>query len=172
MEVSPVLRTRSTLPVCPALRWVPTFLLTFNWDIIMQRYTYIDWQDTIVSGWGTLSFLGSLPDVLQWVKVPPLSDATCNQPSSYNGQITANMICAGLNNCFHFIFVYICTVYNYFCLHLYSWWLFLCTFVQFIILFVYICTVYNNPTFSGLRSGGKDSCQGDSGGPLVTRATG
>ena len=120
VEVSPVPRTRSTPPVCPALRWVPTFLLTLNWDIMMQRYTYIDWQDTIVSGWGTLSFLGSFPDVLQWVKVPPLSDATCNQPSSYNGQITANMICAGLNNCFHYIFVYICTVYNYFCLHLYS----------------------------------------------------
>ena len=61
----------------------------------LQKLTYIDWEDTIVSGWGSLSSGGSFPEILQWVKVPPVSDATCNQPNSYNGQITANMICAG-----------------------------------------------------------------------------
>jgi len=60
-----------------------------------ERYTYVGWEDTIVSGWGTLSSGGALSDILQWVKVPPVSDATCNQPDSYNGQITANMICVG-----------------------------------------------------------------------------
>jgi len=60
-----------------------------------ERYTYIDWQDTIVSGWGTSSVGGQVEDTLRWVKVPPVSDATCNDPAVYNGQITANMICAG-----------------------------------------------------------------------------
>ena len=63
----------------------------------MQKYEYVGWQDTIVSGWGTLASGGSLSDTLQWVKVPPVSDDTCNQPASLNGQIKANMICAGLS---------------------------------------------------------------------------
>ena len=44
--------------------------------LILQN-TYVGWEDTIVSGWGT-TFAGiqSLPDALQWVKVPPVS---CNQ---------------------------------------------------------------------------------------------
>jgi len=61
-----------------------------------QRYTYVGWEDTIVSGWGSLSSGGVFPSTLQWVKAPPVSDATCNQPSSYDGLITADMICAGL----------------------------------------------------------------------------
>ena len=62
---------------------------------MLEGYEYVDWQDTLVSGWGTLAIGGAYPDTLQWVKVPPVSDATCNQPSSYNGAVTANMICAG-----------------------------------------------------------------------------
>jgi len=61
-----------------------------------NSYEYVGWNDTIVSGWGTLSSGGVLSDTLQWVKVPPVSRTTCNQASSYNGQITSNMICAGL----------------------------------------------------------------------------
>ena len=63
----------------------------------LQRFTYVGWEDTIVSGWGRLSSAGEVSDTLQWVKVPPVSDATCNQPNSYDGELTANMICAGKN---------------------------------------------------------------------------
>ena len=34
--------------------------------------------------------------IIYCVKVPPVSDVTCNQPASYNGAIKANMICAGI----------------------------------------------------------------------------
>lgn len=48
-----------------------------------------------VSGWGTTAEGGSLPAVLYKVQVPIVSNAVCNSSSSYNGQITANMLCAG-----------------------------------------------------------------------------
>ena len=51
-------------------------------------------QATTISGWGTLSSGGPSPDKLQKVEVPIVSNATCS--SSYPGQITAQMICAGL----------------------------------------------------------------------------
>lgn len=59
-------------------------------------YDYVGWQDTIVSGWGTTSWGGFVSNTLKWVNVPPVSRASCNQLSSYNGAITNNMICAGL----------------------------------------------------------------------------
>ena len=64
---------------------------------MLQDYEYVGWQDTVVSGWGTLSSGGVLSDTLNYVEVPPVSRTTCNQASSYNGQVTANMICAGKN---------------------------------------------------------------------------
>ena len=80
----------------------------------MQRYTYIGWQDTIVSGWGGLSadpFV--LPAVLQWAKVPPVSDATCTQ--AYSSSLPADTtwpadttICTGLD----FFFSRIATLAN------------------------------------------------------------
>ena len=66
-----------------------------------NKYSYVGWEDTIVSGWGTLSSGGVSPSTLQWVNVPPVSDATCNQFLSYDGDITANMICAGETTCRH-----------------------------------------------------------------------
>merc|ERR1711953_452091 len=49
-----------------------------------------------VSGWGTLqSGANSLPQQLQWVSVPVVSQASCN--NAYSNGITANMICAGLS---------------------------------------------------------------------------
>jgi len=51
-------------------------------------------QTCFVSGWGTLeSGASGLPDDLQWVAVPTVTNAQCNQ--AYNG-ITSSMICAGL----------------------------------------------------------------------------
>ena len=46
-----------------------------------------------VSGWGTLSYQGDSPDSLQWVEVPAVSNAVCNQ--AYYDGITDAMICAG-----------------------------------------------------------------------------
>ena len=50
----------------------------------------------MVSGWGTISSGGAISNTLKYVKVPPVSDATCNSADSYNGQIVSDqMICAG-----------------------------------------------------------------------------
>ena len=46
-----------------------------------------------VSGWGTLSYQGNSPDSLQWVEVPAVTNAICNQ--AYSDSITDAMICAG-----------------------------------------------------------------------------
>lgn len=48
----------------------------------------------LVSGWGATSEGGSSATILQKVRAPIVSNATCN--TSYDGSITANMLCAGL----------------------------------------------------------------------------
>ncbi|XP_036387379.1 trypsin-like isoform X3 [Megalops cyprinoides] len=49
-----------------------------------------------VSGWGyTSSSGGQIPTTLRTVKLPIVSTAKCNSSSSFNGNITASMICAG-----------------------------------------------------------------------------
>jgi len=51
-------------------------------------------QKCYVSGWGTLSSgAGSLPQALQYVDVPMITNAKCNE--GYGGAIKDNMICAG-----------------------------------------------------------------------------
>ncbi len=49
----------------------------------------------LATGWGALSEGGSFPINLRKVTLPLASTANCNDANSYNGQITANMICAG-----------------------------------------------------------------------------
>ncbi|TRY96512.1 hypothetical protein DNTS_031550 [Danionella cerebrum] len=50
-----------------------------------------------VTGWGTLySGATSIPDILQEVQVPIVSNTDCN--NAYGGSITSNMMCAGLLN--------------------------------------------------------------------------
>ena len=51
-----------------------------------------------ISGWGVLSENGNMPDVLHEVVVPIVSNATCNGPQSYPGEISAKQICAGLRD--------------------------------------------------------------------------
>ena len=46
-----------------------------------------------VSGWGTLSYGGNSPEILQWVEVPAVTNDICNQ--AYYNSITDAMICAG-----------------------------------------------------------------------------
>jgi secreted trypsin-like serine protease len=48
-----------------------------------------------VTGWGATEENGRLSRELLGVLVPVLSREACNAPDSYNGTITANMICAG-----------------------------------------------------------------------------
>jgi len=45
------------------------------------------------SGWGTLSSSGSSPNTCQFVRVPAITNAACN--NDYGGSITDSMICAG-----------------------------------------------------------------------------
>jgi hypothetical protein len=49
-----------------------------------------------VTGWGTTTQGGFSSNALLEVSVPIISNETCNAPSSYNGGITNNMLCAGL----------------------------------------------------------------------------
>jgi len=49
-----------------------------------------------VTGWGLTSVNGNPSNVLLEVDVPIVSNAICNAPSSYNGAVTDNMLCAGL----------------------------------------------------------------------------
>lgn len=49
-----------------------------------------------ISGWGDITGNDNYPDDLFKVSVPIVSDATCNAPASYNGEVTNNMFCAGL----------------------------------------------------------------------------
>lgn len=48
-----------------------------------------------VTGWGATTEGGSIPDQLQQVQVPIVSNAVCNGPNSYGGEVTDNMMCAG-----------------------------------------------------------------------------
>jgi hypothetical protein len=49
-----------------------------------------------VTGWGATAEGGAGSNALLEVAVPLVSNATCNSPSSYNGAVTENMLCAGL----------------------------------------------------------------------------
>ncbi len=54
--------------------------------------------DATVIGWGALSEDGEYPDVLRQVTLPIVSNATANKPQSYNGDITGQMLAAGLKD--------------------------------------------------------------------------
>jgi trypsin len=49
----------------------------------------------LATGWGALSEGGSFPINLRKVSLPLADRVNCNDANSYNGQITANMLCAG-----------------------------------------------------------------------------
>ena len=51
-------------------------------------------MSSMASGWGNTSEGGSTAQILQKVQLPIVSNATCSVP--YPGQITSNMLCAGL----------------------------------------------------------------------------
>jgi secreted trypsin-like serine protease len=49
-----------------------------------------------VTGWGSTAEGGNVVRDLQYVTVPYVERARCNRPLAYDGQITDNMICAGV----------------------------------------------------------------------------
>jgi secreted trypsin-like serine protease len=49
-----------------------------------------------VTGWGATNEGGAPVGNLRFVSVPFVTRETCNRPLVYNGQITGNMICAGM----------------------------------------------------------------------------
>lgn len=51
----------------------------------------------VVVGWGATQQSGEKVRDLRFVTVPFVERAICNRPLAYDGQITANMICAGVN---------------------------------------------------------------------------
>jgi trypsin len=75
--------------------------LVLNGDVqpacLPSSSTYLDVSSTedrcFTSGWGTLSQGGSSTNTLQYVRVPAITNAECNE--DYGGSITDSMICAG-----------------------------------------------------------------------------
>merc|ERR1711971_926408 len=75
--------------------------LDFNADVhpacLPSSAAYLDVSSTeercFTSGWGTLSYGGSTPEGLRFVRVPAITNAACN--NDYGGSITDSMICAG-----------------------------------------------------------------------------
>lgn len=57
---------------------------------------YVDGTNAMVMGWGVVDDnTGNTADVLQKVQVGVISQSTCNSSSSYDGDLTSNMFCAG-----------------------------------------------------------------------------
>ncbi|XP_078594360.1 trypsin-like [Branchiostoma floridae x Branchiostoma japonicum] len=58
-----------------------------------------DGTTVTITGWGnTLSSGTNYPDKLQKLNVPTIARTTCNAANAYDGEITANMFCAGYMN--------------------------------------------------------------------------
>jgi len=50
----------------------------------------------VVSGWGTLTSGGQMPDKLMEVSVPYVTNEVCNSAEAYNGSVQATEMCGGL----------------------------------------------------------------------------
>merc|ERR1711988_105181 len=50
---------------------------------------------SVVSGWGTLKAGGNLPDILQYVNVPMMTNADCKKTGYEASSIKPSMVCAG-----------------------------------------------------------------------------
>lgn len=60
-----------------------------------EASVFVEGQPLFASGWGATREGGSGVDVLHHVEVPYVNRDSCNDPLSYNGAVTNNMICAG-----------------------------------------------------------------------------
>lgn len=82
-----LLRLASPVTLGPSVGVVPLVFSPANDSLVAPGVS------SLVSGWGATSEGGSTATILQKVRVPIVSNATCN--ASYGGGITANMLCAG-----------------------------------------------------------------------------
>jgi secreted trypsin-like serine protease len=64
-------------------------------ETAQEATVYTAGRQLVVTGWGATSEGGGVVRKLQQVSVPFVTRETCNDPLSYNGRITANMVCAG-----------------------------------------------------------------------------
>ena len=55
-------------------------------------------RNSWVTGWGALTTGGQSPDKLYEVQLPIITNTICNDSNHWGGQITANMLCAGILN--------------------------------------------------------------------------
>src|SRR5688572_27523241 len=58
----------------------------------------LEGRNSWVTGWGALSTGGPGSNQLYEVQVPIITNTICNDPNHLGGQITANMLCAGILN--------------------------------------------------------------------------
>lgn len=61
----------------------------------MDEANLVQGKNLRLTGWGAKEFGGEKTAVLNWLDVPYVSRDTCNEFTSYNGQITEKMLCAG-----------------------------------------------------------------------------
>jgi secreted trypsin-like serine protease len=64
-------------------------------DLADKNTELAEGAKTVVTGWGATAEGGPGSLDLLGAEVPVVSNATCNKPESYNGDITPNMLCAG-----------------------------------------------------------------------------
>ncbi|XP_042347115.1 transmembrane protease serine 12 [Plectropomus leopardus] len=81
---SPFIFTDHVQPVCTPHNVTHEFTLNFS--------------HCFISGWGSTSYRGRLMNRLQEAEVELIDRRTCNLITWYNGFITENMICAGLES--------------------------------------------------------------------------
>lgn len=77
------------LPIGPKTK--PVALL----DAAQEGQILTSGHSLMVTGWGATTEGGVVVRQLQQVTVPFVTREICNDPLSYNGRVTANMICAG-----------------------------------------------------------------------------
>ncbi|XP_023123595.2 transmembrane protease serine 11D [Amphiprion ocellaris] len=58
----------------------------------------LSFSSCFITGWGSAYYQGRLMNRLQEAQVELINSSTCNQSSWYNGIITENMMCAGLES--------------------------------------------------------------------------
>ena len=72
------------------------FALIGTYPVCLPKQGQVWSSDTMltISGWGTLTYEGSFPNILQVAEIPFVSDDVCN--AYYGGGISEDMICAGM----------------------------------------------------------------------------
>ncbi|XP_053173926.1 transmembrane protease serine 11D [Scomber japonicus] len=81
---SPLKFTDQVQPICTPLNMTHEFILNFS--------------HCFITGWGSTFYKGRMMNRLQEAEVELIDRRTCNLMSWYNGLITENMICAGLES--------------------------------------------------------------------------